>query len=111
MEANSVAELDSAVVEMVLEICPDVAFVPKYGGKLFEAVAGDPSTQFGGHFFYKNHMSIEFTHGADLMDPVGILQGSGKRRRHLKIRSLQELQAPAIRDMIAQAAGQALENA
>lgn len=106
METQITADLDAALVEMLLEICPDMAFVPKYGGKLFEAVAGDASSQFGGYFFYKNHMNIEFTRGVDLIDPAGILQGSGKLRRHIKIAALDDLQAAAVRDMIAQAAGQ-----
>lgn len=92
--------LDAAVVELLLDTCPDVKFVPKYGGKLFEAEAGNPKTQFGGYFFYKAHMSIEFTHGVDLPDPAGILQGSGKLRRHVKIHTLEELDQPAIRQLI-----------
>ncbi|WP_299922709.1 DUF1801 domain-containing protein [uncultured Pelagimonas sp.] len=104
MDKTVEKELDAAVVEMVLEICPDVDFVPKYGGKLFEAVAGDADSQFGGYFFYKNHMSIEFTHGADLPDPSHILQGSGKFRRHVKITTLAELENPAIRQLITLAA-------
>ncbi len=104
MDKKTEQVLDAGVVELVLGICPDVAFVPKYGGKLFEAVAGDTDSQFGGYFFYKNHMNIEFTQGADLSDPSHILQGSGKFRRHVKITNLAELQNPAIRQLIMQAA-------
>lgn len=104
MEPTLQQHLDEAIVEMVLDLCPDVAFVPKYGGKLFEAEAGNPDTQFGGYFFYKNHMNIEFTKGADLADPQRILAGSGKYRRHIKIETLAALHAPAVREMIAQAA-------
>lgn len=106
MDVQEIADLDAAVVEILLEICPDVAFVPRYGGKLFEAVSGDASSQFGGYFFYKNHMNIEFTHGVKLSDPAGILHGSGKLRRHIKITGFQDLQTPAVREMIAQAASQ-----
>lgn len=107
MDAQITAELDAAVVELLLDICPDVGFVPKYGGKLFEAVASDASSQFGGYFFYKNHMNIEFTKGVDLVDPAGLLRGSGKLRRHVKITKLQDLQAAALRALIAQAADRA----
>ncbi|PYG33080.1 DUF1801 domain-containing protein [Pelagimonas varians] len=107
MDAQITAELDAAVVELLLEICPEVRFVPKYGGKLFEAVAGDASSQFGGYFFYKNHMNIEFTKGVNLADPTGILHGAGKLRRHIKITSMQELQTAAVRELIGQAADRA----
>lgn len=37
-------------------------------------------------------VSLHFMRGADLDDPAGILEGSGKRLRHVKIRSLEQLQ-------------------
>ena len=32
------------------------------------------------------HANVGFFHGADLPDPAGLLTGSGKRMRHLKLR-------------------------
>lgn len=53
------------------------------------------------------HASIGFHEGASLPDPAGLLDGSGKRMRHVKIRwgealdeiALEELIAAAYRDM------------
>ena len=53
----------------------------KYGGLVFLK----SGSLIGGIFPYKKHISIEFSNGADFSDPSGLLEGRGKRRRHLKI--------------------------
>lgn len=39
----------------------------------------------GGIYSYKEHVSIGFSNGADFIDNDSILEGGGKKRRHLKI--------------------------
>lgn len=58
----------------------------KYGGILFTS-----EVQFGGVFAYKEHVSVEFGSGAKIHDPFGHLDGSGKGRRHLKLRSVEDI--------------------
>lgn len=53
----------------------------KYGGILFAS----GGVQFCGLFAYKDHVSVEFGHGAAIKDPFGHLEGAGKLRRHLKL--------------------------
>ena len=36
---------------------------------------------------FKAHVNVGFFHGAALRDPAGLLQGSGKFRRHVKLKS------------------------
>src|SRR6266545_1498175 len=40
---------------------------------------------------YRNHANLQFTHGVDLADPRGRLEGRGTRMRHIKIRVLSDL--------------------
>jgi hypothetical protein len=35
---------------------------------------------------YKAHAAVGFFHGADLPDPSGLLEGTGRRMRHVKLR-------------------------
>lgn len=35
---------------------------------------------------YKAHVNVGFFHGAALSDPAGLLEGAGKRMRHVKLR-------------------------
>ncbi len=58
-----------------------------YGGIMFSL-----EDDFGGLFVRKNHVSFEFSSGANMNDPHNILEGTGKFRRHLKVRSLADIE-------------------
>src|SRR5690348_4897829 len=44
----------------------------------------------------KTHVTIGFYLGADLKDPAGLLEGEGKRMRHVKLKPGQELDSKAL---------------
>lgn len=49
------------------------------------------------------YVNLGFFFGGFAPDPEGLLAGSGKRMRHIKIRSVQECENPAITRLLAQA--------
>ena len=57
---------------------------------------------------YRNHINISFPSGASLSDPDGILHGTGKRVRHLKIKELDDLKTPAVQKILNEARKNAL---
>ena len=69
------------------------------------ACVGDAA--FGYVDAFSAHANVGFFHGASLDDPAGLLQGAGKRMRHVKLRwgepadeaALSELIAAAYRDI------------
>ena len=46
------------------------------------------------------HVNIGFYRGADLSDPAGLLEGSGKRMRHVKLRPGDEIDEGALEALI-----------
>ena len=56
---------------------------------------------------YKAHIGIGFFRGAELTDPDGLLEGSGKMMRHIKIRPEKTIRETAICQLIATAYGNA----
>jgi hypothetical protein len=62
------------------------------------ACVGD--APFGYVNAFKGHVNIGFFHGAALEDPAGLLEGTGKRMRHVKLRPGRELDAAALGDLI-----------
>ena len=70
----------------------------KYGGLVFyrqgELIAGI--------FPYKQHLSVEFSNGVRFTDSDGLLEGKGKYRRHLKIRSKQDIDTKQVAEFAAQ---------
>ena len=49
---------------------------------------------------YTKRVNLGFWDGVDLPDPDGLLEGTGKRSRHVKIRDLAELARPGVRALI-----------
>jgi hypothetical protein len=49
---------------------------------------------------FKNHVNVGFFCGAVLEDPTGLLEGSGKRMRHVKLAPDRESDAAALGDLI-----------
>jgi hypothetical protein len=48
----------------------------------------------------KTAVNLGFAQGAELPDPAGLLTGTGKRARHVNIKTLEEVEAPALRDLL-----------
>lgn len=49
---------------------------------------------------FKAHVNLGFFHGAELRDPEGLLQGSGKFMRHVKLAPDREINADALSQLI-----------
>ncbi len=78
---------------------PEIDEEIKYGGIAFN-VSGQ---LISGIYVYKQHISIEFSHGAQFTDRDGFLEGKGKLRRHLKILDINDVKNKAINTYIKQA--------
>ena len=52
---------------------------------------------------YPRWISVFFFRGGELEDPDGILEGSGRLMRHIKLRDPKEASRPAVKRMIRQA--------
>src|SRR6266436_6463076 len=52
----------------------------------------------------KEHVTFIFLRGAALPDPEGLLEGTGKSVRHVKVRTVADVKKPALKKLIAEAA-------
>src|SRR5713226_516589 len=60
---------------------------------------------------YAKGVNLGFNDGATLDDPKGILEGSGNRIRHIKIRTPEDLKRPELRTYIRRARKKAIAEA
>ena len=60
---------------------------------------------------YAKGVNLGFNDGATLKDPFGILEGTGKRIRHIKIKTQADLARPEIRSYVRRALKSALDDA
>ena len=88
-------EIANSVRTRILQLAGTVDEEVKYGGILF--AAPEP---FCGIFVYKQHVSVEFSHGAKIADPHGLLEGKGKGRRHLKLHTLEDVENKYLMDYL-----------
>lgn len=49
---------------------------------------------------FKGHVNVGFFNGAELPDPAGLLEGSGRFMRHVKLRPEREVDAAALQALI-----------
>jgi hypothetical protein len=85
--------------ERMRECGPDVREVLHDGCPV--VCVGD--APFGYVNAFKAHANIGFFYGAMLADPAHLLEGEGKRMRHVKLRPGQEQDAEALGNLIAAA--------
>lgn len=97
-----VQALAQAARALLADVMPGITEVPWARQKI--AGYGVGPKKMSQHFCYlapfKKHLNLGFFYGADLPDPQDLLEGKGKQLRHIKIRSLEQLQAPALRALI-----------
>lgn len=79
------------VREIVFDNYPEVKERIMYGGIMFSLI-----DDFAGLFVRKNHVSLEFSYGVKFDDSKNLLEGKGIYRRHLKLRSLEDIKIKEV---------------
>jgi hypothetical protein len=102
----AIREVFASVRALVRDVMPDAAeqvdlpdrvlafgFGPAGGGVRMRglAIALIPHTA---------HVNVQLADGAELPDPTGIVEGTGKRIRHVKVRSVDDVARPALRTLL-----------
>lgn len=91
-------QIVTACRDLVKRVFPDLKERVMYGGIMFSL----HDTDFGGVFPYAQHVSFEFSNGYLLKDQNNLLEGNGKYRRHLKLRSVADIQEKHLEYFIRQ---------
>lgn len=88
--------------EIVFEVHPDAVEVVRLGDRAATFGLG-PKKMSEAYCYvlpYKGWVNLGFFAGAELPDPDRLLEGTGARLRHVKIRSLDAAEVPAVRALI-----------
>jgi hypothetical protein len=102
----AMGELAGALCALILELYPDAVVTVDGGDIGFGATAG-----YKGLVFtvapHARHVTMGVAGGASLPDPAGLLAGTGKVHRHVKLREPADLDRPGLRDLMAAALNRA----
>lgn len=95
-------ELAYELRTLVAAVMPDVVEVP--WPRMRMASYGTGPKKQSEHFCYisaqKDHVNLGFYYGAELPDPQGLLCGTGKLLRHVKIREPKAIRSRALRQLL-----------
>ena len=87
---------------VILEIDPNACEVVRLGDRAATYGIG-PKKMSEGYCYilpYKSWVNLGFYKGVKLHDPEGLLEGTGKNMRHIKIRTIEEVDRPAVKKLI-----------
>lgn len=87
---------------LVAATAPDADEVVKYGGLLYST-----TRPFCGIFAAANHVTLEFSRGAELTDAAGLLLGKGQFRRHMHFTTPEAVDAAVVGPYVAEALARA----
>ena len=87
---------------LILAVDPDAVEIVRLGDRAATYGVG-PKKMSEGYAFvlpYEHWVNLGFFHSQGLPDPDGLLEGSGARMRHVKVRSLDMVAAAPIRALL-----------
>ena len=100
--SSRMAELARLLRELILEVDPNVVEVPWPHQQIIGYGVGPK--KMTEHYCYiapqKEYANLGFYYGAVLPDPEGLLEGTGKNLRHVKVREAVEVSGPALRQLV-----------
>jgi hypothetical protein len=89
--------IEQALRAAIRRELPDAVEQVDFGNKL---IAFGRSMKMRGLLFaliaHKSWVNLQLADGAELPDPNGLIEGTGKRIRHIKIRSVADASSPAV---------------
>lgn len=97
-----VADLARQAKTLIQDVMSDVVEVVWLNQRISGYGVGPKkmSEQFCYIAIFKERINLGFYYGSDLPDPQNLLEGSGKSLRHIKISRREQLENPALRDLV-----------
>ena len=91
--------------ELLLSVDPDACIVVRLGDRAATFGIGPKKMSEGCCYIlpHTNWVNLGFYRGADISDPDKLLEGTGARMRHIKVRSIEECGNPMLVTMIREA--------
>jgi hypothetical protein len=97
-----VRELAVRAKALIQEVMPEVVEVawPRQRIAGYGVGPKKMSEQFCYIAIFKERINLGFYYGAELPDPQDLLEGTGEPMRHVKISRLEQLEDPALRQLV-----------
>ncbi len=91
-----------ALREVIVAVDPDTCEVVRLGDRAATYGVG-PRKMIDGYTYilpHKRWVNLGFYQGAELTDPEGLLEGTGAKMRHVKVRRVEDARRPEVRSLV-----------
>ena len=99
---GSVREICYAIRDLISELHPDCVEVPRPGEP--SAAYGYGEKKMSEAYAYimpqKGYVNLGFYHGANFESDYPLLEGTGKKLRHIKLHDLKTVKSPEVKNML-----------
>ncbi len=100
--SSHVKEIAKRLRKLIVDVYPDVVEVPWPKQRIVGYGVGP--RKMSEHFCYigahRDHVNLGFYYGAEISDSEGLLEGTGKKFRHVKVRDIEGVDRPPIRHIV-----------
>jgi hypothetical protein len=99
---NTMYEIAITLRKVILEVDPNAQEVVRLGDRAATYGVG-PKKMSEGYVYIipqLRHVNLGFYRGTSLDDPEGLLEGTGRAMRHVKIRTVEEARRASVRNLI-----------
>ena len=99
---DHVKDIAQRLKELIIGIYPEVVEVPWPKQRIIGYGVGPK--KMSEHFCYigahSEHVNLGLYYGAEIADPEGLMEGTGKKLRHVKMRKPEDVNREEIRELI-----------
>ena len=99
-----VRQLSLSLRARIFELVPDAQEKVMRGYKSLSYGLDGMEDQFTAIVLHSERVNLQFHRGTDLPDPAGLLEGTGKAMRHVKVRTEETVQSEEVKELIESAA-------
>lgn len=100
--SDQVEEIARKLKGLIIEVYPEVVEVPWPKQRIIGYGIGPK--KMSEHFCYiavqVDYANLGFYYGAELPDPTGLLDGTGKNLQHVKVRKAEQVDQPDLHDLL-----------
>ena len=93
--AIEISKIALKLRNLILKLFPDMDEIIKWKNLVYQK-----NGYVCAILIHKNHVNLEFWHGTELEDPKNLLEGTGKKMRHIKVTDESTIDAEYIKILI-----------
>ena len=100
--AATVAAVARVARRLVLDVCPDAIETLDRPDGIVAYATGPRAMKdlWAGVAPHRAHVNLQLANGALVDDPAGVIEGTGKRVRHVELHTVADVARPDVRDVV-----------